>query len=193
MPAEPPYAIDVSFTRVGPSAAIEARVRREAAKLARFHPRIMACHIVVATPHRHTHKGKIFFVRLRLAVPGGNIWINREAALNHAHEDVYVAIRDAFAAATRRLEDHARRLRGQVKQHVAPPHGVVLRLFPEEGYGFLRSSDGEEIYFHRNSVVGNKFDSLRAGSEVRFVAVPGAQGPQASTVRLVGKHHIVSR
>ena len=74
-------------------------------------------HVVVEAPHRHSHKGKMYHVRIDLSLPGREIVVGREPEQNHAHEDVYVAIRDAFNAAVRRLEDQTRKMRGDVKTH----------------------------------------------------------------------------
>src|SRR3546814_10447321 len=73
------------------------------------------------------------------------------------------------------------------------PHGVVSRLFPDQGYGFIRTPEEVEIYFNDLSVVNGGFKRLGTGSEVRSVLAPddGPQGPQASTVKLIGKHHLV--
>jgi ribosomal subunit interface protein len=129
--------LQISFRNMDPSPAIEARIREKAAKLERFHDRIIGCNVVVEAPHRHHHKGKLYSVRVDISVPGKDIVVDRAKPLDHAHEDVYVAIRDAFNAAARRLEDHNRRMRGDVKTHAAPPHGTVARLFDD--YGFIAS------------------------------------------------------
>jgi len=126
-----------------------------------------------------------------LKVPDEEIVVSREHDLHHSHADPYVAIRDAFDAARRQLEDYARRRRQHVKSHEVPPHGVVSRLEPSLDYGMITSNDGREIYFHRNSVVEGSFDQLTIGAEVRFDEEMGEQGPQASTVKRVGKHHPV--
>lgn len=76
-----------------------------------------------------------------------------------------------------------------MKSHPVPPHGHVARLFAEEGYGFIESSDGLEVYFHRNSCVDNGFRRLKPGALVRFVESWGETGAQASTVRRLGKLH----
>lgn len=91
------------------SEAVEARVRELATKLERFYDRITSCHIVVQAPHRSQNKGKLYEVHIQVRVPGDEIVVNREHQRDHAHEDVYVAVRDAFAAMERRLEDFARR------------------------------------------------------------------------------------
>ena len=66
-------------------------------------------------------------------------------------------------------------------------------MFVERGYGFIETSDGREIYFHANSVVGSRLDQLKMADEVRLVIAEdeSAKGPQATTVQLIGKHHIV--
>jgi cold shock CspA family protein len=77
-----------------------------------------------------------------------------------------------------------------VKAHETSPHARVAKLFPEEGYGFLETPDGREVYFHRNSVKDSGFDRLEIGTEVRFAEESGEQGPQASAVIIVGKRHV---
>ena len=104
--------LQVTFRHMDPSPAIEANIRERAARLARVHGRITGCHVVVEAPHRRHAKGKLYTVRLDVVVPGGEIVVNRDAHDRHAHEDVLVAVRDAFDAARRRLRDHARRTRG---------------------------------------------------------------------------------
>ena len=77
-----------------------------------------------------------------------------------------------------------------MKEHEVPPHGVIIQLHAQEGYGYITTSDNREIYFHRNSVANNGFDQLKAGQDVRFTELEGDQGPQASFVQPVGKHHL---
>jgi ribosomal subunit interface protein len=112
-----PFPLEISFRNMDPSAAVEARIREKAAKLERFHDRIVNCTVVVEAPHRHHHKGKLYSVRIDVSVPGADLVVDRAKPLDHSHEDVYVAVRDAFNAAARRLEDHTRRMRGHVKNH----------------------------------------------------------------------------
>ena len=120
-----PIPLQISFRNMEPSPAVEARIRKKAAKLERFHDRIVGCTVVVEAPHRHHHKGKLYSVHVDISVPGKDLVIGRAKPLDHAHEDVYVAIRDAFDAAVRRLEDQARKMRGDVKTRVrrAPIEG----------------------------------------------------------------------
>ncbi len=150
----------------------------------------MACRVVVETPHRRHHQGMLYHVRIDLTVPGGELALSREPAAHHAHEDVFVAIRDAFDAAVRQLEDYVRRRRAQIKRHEPQPCGRVSRLVPGEDHGFIETSDGREVYFHRNSVLGDGFDKLETGDDVRFTEEEGEKGPQASAVRAMAKRHL---
>lgn len=177
--------LQVTLRDISPSEAIEAYIRERAAKLEQFYDRIISCRVVVEAPVRHHRKGGPYKVRIDLTVPGDELVVDRQV-----DEDLYVAIRDAFHAARRKLEDYARRQRGAVKVHEASPHARVAKLFPEEGYGFLETPDGREVYFHRNSVIGSGFDRLEIGTEVRFAEESGEQGPQATAVIIVGKRHV---
>ncbi len=109
--------LNISFRNMDPSEAIEARIREKADKLERLYGRIVACDVVVEAPHRSHHKGKLYDVRIAVSIPGYDVNVDRAGPKAHAHEDDYVAIRDAFAAAERQLEDHVRKMRGEVKTH----------------------------------------------------------------------------
>lgn len=184
--------LQITFRDMEPSEAMEADVREKAAKLDEFYDQIMSCRVVVEAHHHRHQKGNLYHVRIHITVPGEKeIVVSREPVEKHAHEDAYIAIRDAFDAARRQLQDHASKVRQDVKAHEAVPHGRISKLLPAEDYGRIESSDGRDIYFHRNSVVNFDFDKLEAGMEVRFAEEQGDAGPQASSVQLVGKHHIV--
>jgi cold shock CspA family protein/ribosome-associated translation inhibitor RaiA len=181
--------LQITFRGLEPSDALEADIREKADKLDRFSPDIMSCRVVVEVHHKHHQDGNLFHVRVDLTVPGREIVTSRERALHHGHTDPYVASRDAFDEARRQLEDYERQRRQQVKAHEVPDHGRIARLNPEEGYGFIEAAGGHDVYFHRNSVLRTPFERLSVGQEVRFDEEPGEKGPQATTVRVVGKHH----
>jgi len=172
-----------------PSATVEVKIRERVEQLERFYPHIISCRVVIEAHHKHHHQGNLYHARVDLKVPDTEIVVSRDPGEHHAHEDVYVAIRDAFDAVARRLEDHARRQRGDVKSHEVPPHGRVAELYLDDGR--IKTIDGRLVYFHRNSVIGADFDKLAVGTEVRFVEEAGELGPQASTVQVIGKHHVV--
>jgi cold shock CspA family protein/ribosome-associated translation inhibitor RaiA len=184
--------LQITFRHMDSSEAVAARIRSRAEELERFFDRIISCRVVIECRHPRHQQGNLFQVRIDLLVPGREIVVGRDPEAHHAHEDIHVAIRDSFDAARRLLEDHVREGRGDVKLHAVPDHGKIIRLLPDQDYGFILTPDGEEIYFHRNSVVGSTFDKLAVDDEVRFVAQhsESAEGPQASTVVPLGKHHL---
>jgi cold shock CspA family protein/ribosome-associated translation inhibitor RaiA len=183
--------LQITFRDVPRSDALEADIRDKAAKLDQFYERIMACRIMVEAPHSHHHQGNLYHIRIDLTVPRGELVVNRSPKDNHAHEDPYVAVRDAFNAARRQLQNYAKKQRGKVKNHETPPHGIINEIIPMQDFGRIQGSDGREIFFHRNSVIDGDFDSLEIGDEVWFSEESGEDGPQASTVHIVGKHHPV--
>ncbi len=176
--------LQITFRNFPRSDAVEARVRDKAAKLEEFHPRIMSCHVVIEERDRHHHQGKQFTVRIDVRVPGHEVVVDRDH-----HEDIYVALRDAFNAAGRRLEEVVRTGRGDVKAHELPQHGKVTRLFPGEGYGFIETDDGREFYFSSDNVVEPSFDRLESGAAVQFVEDVTGDGRQHATRVSAGKHH----
>lgn len=180
--------LQISFRNMERSEKIEEMIHEKAAKLGDFCDHIMSCRVVVEMPHLHHEKGNQCVVRIDITVPGDELVINREPSEHAEYKDFAVAIRDAFDSARRLLEEYVRQRRGLIKTLDAAPRARVSRLLPEEGYGFIVTADGREIYFHRNSVLRKGFDKLKLGSEVAFVEQAGAKGPQASTVRLVGRH-----
>jgi cold shock CspA family protein/ribosome-associated translation inhibitor RaiA len=178
--------LQIAIRNVPHAEMIEELIRRKAEKLEHFCEHIMGCRVVVEVPHRHHEHGNIYQVRIDITVPGEEIVVNREPAENVSHRDYHVAVRDAFDAADRLLEDYVRRRRGDVKLHTPLPHARVRDYFPDKDYGFLETPDGREIYFQRGSVVQGSFDHLAVGTEVAFVEKPGDKGPQASTVKVLG-------
>ena len=183
--------LQITFRDMPHSDALETHIREKVAKLDEFNEQIMACHVVIEQPHSHQQQGKLFHVSIDLTVPDGEIVVNRTPQKHHAHEDAYVAIRDAFKSARRQLQDFVRKQRGKVKKHDAPSHGKISEIVGDKDFGRITTLDGRELYFHRNSLVDGDFDALKIGNEVRFVEEAGDEGPQASTVHLIGKHHIV--
>jgi len=155
-------------------------IHKKAEHLDKYYDQIMRCRIVVEVPHRHRHEGFLYNIRIDITVPGSELVIKREP-----HKDLNVAIRDAFDAARRKLEDFARRQRGDIKHHEEVPRARISALFPVKGYGFLTTSDGLEIYFHEHSVTNYDFNHLKVGMEVRFVEEQGEKGPQASSVTVL--------
>ncbi len=184
-----PIPLQITFRNMPPSAAVRTRIEEEADKLTLFNGRLMSCRVVIQAPHRHHRKGKLYHVSIDAKVPGTEIVVNRDPGEHHAHEDVYVAVRDAFNALARRLEDVTRTRRGDIKAHEAEAHGRIARLFAD--HGFIESSTGDEVYFHAHSVANDGFRHLQVGEEIRYAAETGEKGLQATVVKRAGKHHMV--
>jgi cold shock CspA family protein len=183
--------IQITYRDVEPSSAIDKAIRTKAAALDGFYRGIMSCRVMVEAPHRRHQRGRHYHVRIDMKVPGAELVVARDPTQHGAYEDLYVAIRDAFHAARRELEDYARKRRGQVKVHDEPRRGFVVRLFADQGYGFLQAEDGHEVYFHENSVLDD-FDRLQVGIKVRYAEEQGEKGPQASTVAIAGAQALPS-
>jgi len=197
--------LQITFRDMKPSKEVEEWIRAEAAKLDTLYNQVMGCRVVVELPHRHHRKGSPYHIRIDLTVPQGEIVVKREPSLSararhlgelelrkHGevkipHKDLRQAINDAFRTAGRRLQDYARRQRGDIKSHGLLPEARVSKILPHEGYGFLTLDDGREIYFHKNSVLGRAFPRLKVGTTVHFAEEQGEKGPQASTVRIFHK------
>lgn len=200
----------VTFRGLAHSDALEADIRKRIAWLEQFDAGIVGCRVLAEMPHRHRHDGRHFHVRIEVTVPGGApIIVSHEPSLHGPLKDVEeaahrketeiegvhryarVAVHQAFDAARRRLQDFARERRGAVKTHEVPAHGEIVEISKGDGYGFIQA-DGRQIYFSRASVLDDAFDELVVGTPVAFVEEQGEKGPQASTVRVLGKHHYVA-
>ena len=183
----------VSFDDIPIDEAVRDAAFRHIDELESTYDRITGCHVVVAQPHRHHRAGRLYSVQIDLIVPGAEIVVNRNHPLDHAHEDVFVALRDSFNAVRRQLEDHVRHLRGAEKPHTPRAMGRVTQIFPLQGYGFLETPDGREIYFHQHALSEKDFRMVDVGSTVHFSEEEGDEGPQAAHVQLVHPHSHAAR
>lgn len=174
--------VRIAFRNMEAPIGMEDDIRSRVAQLEQFFDRITTCSVVVEARHRRHRQGKLYHVGIDLIVPDRTIVVRRDPSGDHAHEDLRVTLRDAFDAARRQIQDYAREARGDMKTHEAPTIGQMVRLLPD--YGFLATSTGQEVYVHRNAVLGRGFDKLSVGDKVRYVMHEGEgeQGPQASTV-----------
>jgi ribosomal subunit interface protein len=171
--------LQITSRNFEPTGEIESYIQQKAEKLDKFHRDLMSCRVLLEVPHRNRNSGLVYNARIDMVLPGREIVIRREA-----HEDLHRAVNLAFDAALKRVQAYARRKRGEVKRHEEAPRGRVASLFPEQGYGFITGPDGRDVYFHRNSVLNENFETLDIGTEVVFNEEEGLRGPQASTVRL---------
>ena len=170
-------ALEVRFLGLEPSPAVEAAAREKAAKLDQFRGDLMSCRVTIELAHKHKHQGQPYAVRIDVTVSDQELCIDRVQ-----NEDVYVALRDAFDAMKRQLEDSARRARGQEKLHAPQLHGQVVRVSNEDRCGFVRSAEGDEYWFGPDNVSGMPWEHLQVGAEVRFIPELAAEGRQAKRV-----------
>jgi cold shock CspA family protein len=181
--------VEIDFQGMVGRPDIRATISEHIAELEDRYGRITACRVVLKGPGGHHQTGGLYEVNIRLSLPNGReVNVGRTAQADERHSDLDFALSDAFKRARRRLQDRVRRLRGQVKYHEGQPIGTIVRLDASGEFGFLESNDGREIYFHRNSVIDGGFSQLAVGSRVTFAEEMGEKGPQASTVKLLGKH-----
>lgn len=159
------------------SSALEDHIRRKAEKLSHYYNRINHIQVAVEMPQKHKHQGKLFNVRISITVPGKELVVNKKL-----DEDVYIAIRDAFNAVLRQLECYARKKRGDIKKHDDANYGHISKLFPREGYGFIQSIDGNELYFSVTNVTHPNFEQLEIGDTVQFLGTTSDEGMQAHRV-----------
>lgn len=176
----------ITFRDFPESDAVWMAIQNRIEKLEHFFDRIIRCDVVISCPHHHRHSDRLFNVLIHIVLPGDDVVINRNPSKHEAHRDVYVAIRDAFDAAERVLEDRVRRIRMHTKVHDEfYQEGRISKLFTFEGYGFLEDHQGREIYFSQNSVVNDKFENLQLGQKVRFLEENGEKGPQVTSMAIV--------
>jgi cold shock CspA family protein len=139
--------------------------------------------ITVVGPGGRHQSGGLYGINLWFRLPDGKeVDASRTPDADERHSDFFFALNDSFKRARSQLQDKVGRLRGGVKHHEPQATGTVTKLF--EDHGFLENSAGQEIYFHRNSVLNGHFGKLKLGLQVSFVEETGEDGPQASTVRL---------
>jgi ribosomal subunit interface protein len=182
---------EITYRDVDKTAAIDTLIHEKIAKLERLCDYISSCHIAIEKAHDRPKSGSPYRVRIDLTLPPSHELV---ADSNPAESNQYVeldtVVRDAFSKIERQLKEQTRQQRESEKTKsgsATDTTALVVRLFQADGYGFLKSLDGEEIYFHRNSVLHDDFDRLEVGTGVRFEAEEGEQGPQATTVQIVDK------
>ena len=181
--------LDIAFHNMMPSASLEALIRERAEKLEKHYGRLVGCRVSVGALHRQHRTGNTYECHIVLSMPGrGDLAVShrpRRARQNYAHPDIRVSIREAFNAAERQLEDH----KDQLRTDTTPPSssalaGEVMLIEPGADHGFILTSTGSQLYFHRDSVTNARFEDLRPGQPVHYVEEPGDAGPVATKIRV---------
>ncbi len=169
--------LQMTFRDINESEALKMAIAERVEKLEQFCDRIQRCRVVVELVDRNKHQGKLYNVRIDLTLPRKSLAVTRKQS-----EDVYVAVRDAFNALTRQVEELARKRHGRVKAHNGIHHGRVKRLIAEEGYGFIEGDDGHDYYFSMTNMAFPNFDQLMIGDYVDYTSEMQSEGRQAQHV-----------
>lgn len=177
----------IEFRDVNRTPRLEQLIKEKIARLEKFCDHITSCRVAVERPHQHESGGNPYRIRIDITVPPGHeIVVTKKPGDHDLHDDLKTVINHSFRAAERQLKELTDRQQAEVKKH-EEPRALVSKIFPDQGYGFLQTLEGREVYFHKNSVIQHEFDDLAVGTEVRFTQTMGQQGPQATTVHIVNK------
>ena len=184
----PSIAPEIIFHDVDRSEWVENYIGERLQKLERFAQGITRCHVTLAQEQGKHKKGNRYSVMVEVRLPPQHdLAIKKQKEIRDMPTQLPALINLAFGAIERQLKKTAALRRGEEKMHDGQPHGLVEKLF-DEGYGFIRATDdNRQVYFHRNSVLHGDFERLSVGTEVRFSLEDGDNGPQASSVQVVGK------
>jgi ribosomal subunit interface protein len=187
--------LQLSFRNMEPSNFVAGLVQEKVDKLEQFYDGVTSCHVYVDAPHKQHRKGNYYEVRIEVRVPGTELAVSSKPGDMYAHEDVKVAIRDAFRAMERQLKKWKQKAGGEVKAHEGALQGRIAEIDHERGFGQIIAADGSLIYFHRNSVIDCDFSDLKVRDPVELVVQTKESviGPQASTVRPIGAMKFVGQ
>jgi ribosomal subunit interface protein len=153
---------------------LEDHIRTKSESLKKYYNNMTSCRIVVEYEQKHKHRGKLYNIRIDITVPGKELVTTKKS-----NEDVYVAIRDAFNAINRQLDNLSHKRHGRVKTHSIVMHGRVARILEEDGFGFIEGTDGNEYYFSVTNVKSPGFERLMIGDAVEYYPEPVNEGWQA--------------
>jgi len=182
--------LQITFKGIESSAYLEDLIRERVERLERFQPRITACRVVVDVPHRSPETGKVpIGLAVEVTVPGRQKIIAKgQEERRETKDDHGALLTRVFDAVQRQLDTDADMQNGAVKPHAADGEaGLVVRLFPEQNYGFIEVKGSPDLYFTRNAVVGGSFEDIEVGVLVHVTraTTEGPMGPEASSVRVL--------
>lgn len=180
--------LEIAFHNLDPSPAIEAELRQHVDKLERRFEHLIGCRVSVERLHNQHRTGNVCEIHLTLSVPGQDLAVSRQPQKpkeRRANPDIHASIRDAFNAAERQLESFKGKLRSDTsKPSGSALTGQVVLIEPGADHGFILTSGGSQLYFHRDSVTNVRFDDLSEGETVYYVEEQGDAGPTATKIRV---------
>ncbi|MEB3151730.1 MAG: HPF/RaiA family ribosome-associated protein [Sphaerospermopsis sp.] len=183
---------EITYRNVEKSEAIDNLIHEKIAKLENICNYINSCHIAIEKIHDRPRSGSPYRVRIDLTVPPGHeLAAEKNPGEGVQYQPLDAVVRETFDAMRQQLVKLTQLQRASEQagryEEAQESTGLVTKLFREDGYGFLKTLDGREIYFHQNSVLHHDFDRLGIGTGVHFSLEDGEEGPQASTVKIVDK------
>lgn len=150
-------------------------IRRRVVRLEGVGAGFLRLHVTLVHSTHHLRGNEE--VRLLATLPGDALRVQK------TKPNMGDAIHAAFDALERELESYQAQRRSPARQYGPRFHGVVGQLFPAQGYGFIRTPEAQEIYFHRDVLHEVAFEDLREGMPVEFQVEAGEKGPQAARVQ----------
>ncbi|AFZ59894.1 HPF/RaiA family ribosome-associated protein [Anabaena cylindrica FACHB-243] len=182
----------ITYRNLEKSDAIDTLIQEKIAKLEHICNYINNCQIVIEKIHERPRSGSPYRVRIDLTVPPGHELVaEKNPGEGIQYQPLDAVIRETFDAMRHQLAKLTQRQRANEQSYRSEEAqesiAFVTKLFRQDGYGFLKSLDGQEIYFHHNSVLHHDFDRLEIGTGVHFSLEQGEEGPQASSVKIVDK------
>ncbi|WP_181707238.1 HPF/RaiA family ribosome-associated protein [Chthonobacter rhizosphaerae] len=184
--------LQIAFKNLESSEFLETLIRERVARLERYHDHIVGCRVLVEVPYRAPAGGKVpIGISVEVEVPGAKSIVAKDQEERHDSKNDHTAVVNrTFDKVQRQLEDHSSIRRGEVKVHESDgTTGRIVRLFPDQNYGFIEVAGSPDLYFTRNAVVSGSYDDLAVGESVRVTVATteGPMGPQASSVRRIGQ------
>ena len=183
-------APEVIFKGVRRTLWVQNYITERLDHLEKFAPDITRCHVTLSREQSSQRKGNRYSVMVEVRVPRQHdLAVKKQKEIREMRTQLPAVINEAFGAIEKQLKKTVALRRQEKKSHDnGQPHGMVEKVFADEGYGFIRGiEDDRQFYFHRNSVLRGDFDRLTVGTEVRFAPEQGEEGPQASSVQVVAK------
>lgn len=175
---------NITFRHLEPTDAVRDDINGRIAELEKFHPHVTSCDVVVTGPSQKHETGQEHHVQVTVQVPGQkNIVVSDKLGRSAATADLNLLIHQVFETTDRQLREHARVMNGlDVKHHPDIMHGIIDRLFPAEGYGFIKAENGEEVYFEQDNLTKGEWDKLKVDMKLRFRVGDGEKGLYAMNV-----------
>ena len=170
--------LHIESRNVGMTPRWKTEIEERMAGLQAGHDDIIHARVTLTKNTHHKKKKNVAETLVVVTLPGRHTFTARKEEKTFEE-----AIRAAFFSVDIELRKYReKRASTEIRVPPIPLRGVICKLFPQEGYGFILQEGGGEVYFHRNSVHSMKFEELEDGTEVAFNVEEGEKGLQATTV-----------